>query len=188
MRSNSEDEWGHEGLGIVVDTASTLDDIDTSLHEALGDPAKRIGLGVVISIVESNDFALGLESEEVIDVVGLGSGLGDLEDAEAGTLLGEIAKFCLDGLDGAREVVANVDGHSVRGVVELSKSISGLTHDDILFIGEVGGENDIDQRPPLTLVELEAVDLGMTPCLTCVDGRSNTLHGFGRHRKRSERL
>jgi len=93
--------------------------------------------------VEEGDDAAGVEcAEEMIDVFGFGEGVGDGVDVEVFVEAVEVlqAGFYREGVG---IVIYEVNTELCRGIVEFCEDVLEAVEDDVLFIREVGDEDDI---------------------------------------------
>lgn len=176
-------------LVVVVDTASTLNDVDTTLQETPCDPSKCVGVRVMIRVVKGDDIAPVVEREVVVDVVGLGCRVGHLDNTQSGMCLLQLAQLGLDWLDRLGCVVDEIDHELVARIVDLPERISELAHDDLLFVWEVSYQDDVDLGPGLAILGLAPTLLGcLAKSASGLDRGSNGLHCLGGDGKRCECL
>jgi hypothetical protein len=93
--------------------------------------------------VEEGDDAAGIEgAEEMVDVFGFGEGVGDGVDVEVFVEAVEVlqADFYREGMG---IVIDEVNAELCRGIIEFCEGMLDAVEDDVLFIREVGDEDDI---------------------------------------------
>lgn len=137
-------EGGEGGGRGVVDDAAALDAVDARGGEARCGEAGGEWVGKVVGVEEGDD-AVGVEdAEEMVDVFGFGEGVGDGVDVEVFVKLAEVFQMGFD-KEGMRSVVDQVNTDLCRGIVKFCESVLEGVEDDVLFIGKIGDEDDIEK-------------------------------------------
>lgn len=77
------DESGEEGFVGIVDDAATLYDVRLFFEKALGCPANVVRVRTVVGVENASIVCrLGVDGEEVIEIIGLGGRVWDFDDCE----------------------------------------------------------------------------------------------------------
>lgn len=93
----NRDHLGKECFARVIDHTTALDDIHRRVfHEPLSGPTRVIRMWEVVTIEDRNDVGTCVELEEVVEVISLGFGAGDVGDSELWVLLLHLSQLGLE--------------------------------------------------------------------------------------------
>lgn len=96
----NRDHLGEERFACIVDNTTTLDNVHRRvLHEPLSGPTRVVRMREVITIEDRNDVSTCVELEEIVEVIGLRFGAGDVGNSELWILLLHFCQLGLEGFD-----------------------------------------------------------------------------------------
>jgi len=98
---------------------------------------------VVITIKNGRNVGPGVEGTVVVDIVGLRLGIGHLDYSQALDFERQVVHLALQRFDGHGSVVENVDAEFLSGVHNLVEQVVDSIHDDVLFVRQIGDDDDV---------------------------------------------
>jgi len=136
---------GEESFLGVVDDTSALDDIDSGIgNETLSSPASIVRVREMVAIEDSDNLSTSVQSEEEVEVIGLGFGADDLGHAKKTTvLLLHLNEFGLKRFDGFGGIVEEVDAELFARVNNLLKCVVDLVLDNVLLVWQVCDNHNV---------------------------------------------
>ncbi|KAH9819319.1 hypothetical protein Tdes44962_MAKER05265 [Teratosphaeria destructans] len=116
------------------------------IQEALSCPPRVVWIWGMVGIKNTNNVGAGVESEEMIEIVGFGLRLRDLHHNKVGDVVLQIMKFRFQRLNRSVGVVDQIHSKPVFGIFQLLHGVEHLITNDVLLVREVGHNDQVDDR------------------------------------------